>query len=66
MEISTIAGEVQIGGSFAVFTGNVVEEERGKTALAFVFQLPYHHFEREKVLDSEVLRKRKSGPIFFR
>ena len=24
--ISTIAAEVQIGGSFAVFTGNVVEE----------------------------------------
>ena len=47
--ISTIAAEVQIGGSFAVFTGNVLK--KGGASPGFCVSITISFWEEEKVLD---------------
>ena len=60
VEISTIAGEVQIGGSFAVFTGNVLERSR-----PWLLCFNYHIILNggESFLFGCTVEKRKSGPM---
>ena len=59
--ISTIAAEVQIGGSFAVFTGNVVE---GIAGPGFCVSITISFWER-KSFGFERVEKKKKRPNFL-